>query len=116
MTEHHLEGLDQALEYDGNHTLGDVLRKILAGEAQLWEEDDAVIVTEIQQYPQARTVHFWLAAGDLDAVVKLSQRVMAWAKEDLHCTKATLAGRKGWERALASEGWEPKVRIMGREL
>lgn len=116
MSEELLAGLDEALSYDGNHTLGDVLRKILHGEAQLWEEDDAVIVTEIQQYPRARVVHFWLAAGDLGAVVRLSHRVMAWAKRDMHCEKATLAGRKGWERALASEGWEPTVRIMGRDL
>lgn len=116
MTERHLAGIDAALEYDGNHTIGDVLRKILAGEAQLWEEEDAVIVTEIQQYPQARVVHFWLAAGELEAVVRLSQRVMAWAKNEMQCSKATLAGRKGWERALVSEGWEPTVRIMGRDL
>lgn len=111
-----LADLDRALAYaGGTHTLGDVLRQILAGTAQLWEAEDAVIVTEVHDYPRMRVVHFWLAAGRLDAVVDLSHRVLNWAK-GAGCARATLAGRKGWERVLAADGWEPMLIVMGRDV
>jgi hypothetical protein len=111
-----LAGLEEALRHGGGtHTLGDVLHQILAGEAQLWEAEDAVIVTEIHQAPRAKIVHFWLAAGEKEAVVALSRTVLEWARTE-GCGQATLAGRRGWERVLSAEGWTPRLTLMGREL
>jgi hypothetical protein len=113
---HHLAGLVEALERGGStHAVEDVLREIEKGEAQLWEADGALIVTEIHDTPRKRLLHFWIATGELEPVIALSHRALEWAKEQ-GCTQATLAGRKGWEKALASEGWSPTLILMSREV
>ena len=56
--------IEDALEYaQFSHTLEDVLRVVLAGDAQFWPESNAALVTEIIDYPQRRTLRFWLAGG-----------------------------------------------------
>lgn len=116
MSPSHLAGLVEALEYGGGtHTIEDVLRQIEAGKAKLWVRRDALIVTEIHQTPRAKVLHFWLATGSLDEVVALSREVLEWGKQE-GCEQATLAGRRGWERVLASEGWAPMLTLMGRVL
>lgn len=106
--------LAEALEHGGGtHSLNDVLAQIEKGDAQLWQNEGGVIVTEMKDTPNKRVVHFWLAAGELESVVALSKDVLAWAKEK-GCEQATLAGRRGWERVLASEGWAPMLTVMSR--
>jgi hypothetical protein len=106
-----IEGLEKALEYaGGSHTLGDVLSRISSGHAQLWESPNAVIVTEVYEERKKR-LHFWLAAGEKKEVVELSGRVLEWGKS-IGCVRATLAGRKGWLRALRSEGWRPSNLVL----
>ena len=116
VTELTLEGLEKALSYSrGTHTVGDVVAQILCGAAQLWEDTDALIVTEIIETPRRKVVHFWLATGEMAPVIQLHYRVLDWAKEQ-GCTLATLAGRKGWAKALAGVGWETDMVFMGQEL
>lgn len=111
-----LTGLQQALEYaGGTHTLRDVAEQIRAGDAQIWVDEDAVIVTEIHQTPRMKVCHFWLASGQMDAVVELSHHVLEWA-HGVGCTRATLSGRRGWERALAAEGWSLATVVLQREV
>jgi hypothetical protein len=111
-----LPGLEKALRLGGNtHTLADIADMAEAGYAQIHTAKDAVIVTQIHNEPQKKVVHFWLASGDLEPVVELSHRVLDWAK-GIGCTQATLAGRKGWEKVLASDGWRPMLTVMGREI
>lgn len=116
MSPAHLSGLVEALERGGStHTVEDVLRQVEAGEAKLWVRGAALIVTEIHQTPQVKVLHFWLATGSLDEVVALSREVLEWGRAQ-GCEQATLAGRRGWERVLASEGWAPMLTLMGRVL
>ena len=111
-----LPGLATALEYaGGTHTVEDMLDQIKRGEAQLWTSENACIVTEVHTTPRLKVLHFWLATGALDAVVALSRDVLGWGKV-VGCQSATLAGRRGWERVLASEGWSPMLSVMGREV
>lgn len=114
LSEEHLAGLEAALRRGGDtHSLADVADAIEAGEAQLWVDGDSVIVTEILEHPRSKTVHFWLAAGSMDGVINLSHRILDWAKGE-GCTRASLTGRKGWAKALISEGWEMSSVLMGR--
>jgi hypothetical protein len=111
-------GLDAALGYaGGTHTLGDVLETILAGGAMLHEREGAAIVTEFLEYPRRRVLNFWLATGELDAVIALSRELLERAKNEWGCQEAVFLGRRGWEKALTSEGWarEPMV-LMSRQL
>lgn len=106
--------LEEALSYSGGtHTLEDVFDQIERGDATLFRAENAVIVAELRDTPQMRVVHFWLAAGKLGAVKALSDRVLEWARGE-GCTRATLAGRRGWERALPD--WSVELVLMGREV
>ncbi|HKJ87167.1 MAG TPA: hypothetical protein VKA48_01420 [Gammaproteobacteria bacterium] len=112
---HHVDELEKALALDGGHTLGDVIQLALERKAQVWESERAVIVTQIHDAPRQRTLHFWLAAGELADVVELSHEVLEWGRA-VGCQRATLAGRKGWERVLETEGWSYELTILGRDL
>jgi len=116
LTEEHLTGLEEALaQGGGGHALEHVLAAIQRKEAQLWIEGPCVIVTEVNDTPLRRELHFWLAAGTLDEVIHLSNKVKEWGR-DQGCTVATLCGRRGWTRALAKEGWGHQLSVMGQRL
>jgi hypothetical protein len=111
-----LPQLREALAHGGNtHTVGDVVNALLDGAAQLWVDEGALLVTEVETYPRLMALHFWLAAGELSAVIALSQRAMEWGRS-IGCTRASLSGRRGWERALAAEGWAATRTVMERAL
>lgn len=112
----HFAGIEDALRqgHDG-HTVADVLDAIERGDAQLWCNADGVLITEVHHTPRALVLHFWLAAGELHAVIELSNDAMKWGRV-IGCTRATLTGRRGWERALRNEGWSFVHTVMGREL
>ena len=99
----------------GTHSVEDVLDQIERGDAQLWTEQDALIVTEIHDYPQKKVLHFWLATGEIASVVSLSNHILAEGKK-MGCDQATLAGRKGWERVLGSAGWSPMLQVLSKEI
>jgi hypothetical protein len=112
----HVAGLEAALDAGGGtHTLQDVADKVEAGEAQLWEEENAVVVTELVTTPQMKVLHFWLGAGELEDVVALQERLIEWGKS-VGCQRAALSGRKGWEKVLAGSGWSPELVLMGRDI
>lgn len=114
--EDRVSGLEEALAFGGDtHTVMDVLDHIERGDAKLWLSDDALIVTEVHEYPRKRVLHFWLATGEIASVIELSHCILAQAKDD-GFDQATLAGRKGWERVLGSQGWSPSSRVMIQEL
>jgi len=116
ITEAHLQGLEEALEHGGGtHNIEHVLAAVRRGEAQLWLDDDAAIVTEVNDTPNEKELHFWLATGTLSDVLALMNKVTEWGRTR-GCTVATMAGRFGWKKILANEGWEPQMIVMGRRL
>lgn len=106
-----------ALEYaEGTHSLDDVRRMILAGDAQLWLGARSAIVTEVASYPSGlKTVHYWLVGGAMSEVLDMQDRIDGWAKS-IGCTRATACGRRGWERVLAQRGWRAAGVSYAREL
>lgn len=111
-----VHGLEIALAHGGDtHSVEDVLQQIERGDARLWLGEDALIVTEIHDYPQRKVLHFWLATGEIASVVALSNTILAEGKK-MGCAQATLAGRKGWERVLGADGWSPMLRVMSKEI
>jgi len=117
VTEATLKGLEKALAHSlGTHSVGDVVAQILSGDAQLWEDEDALFVTEVHDTPQKKLLHLWLATGDMAALRRLHHRILRWAYEEQGCEMVTLAGRRGWERELANDGWAPVMTVMSKEL
>jgi len=96
--------IEDALEYaHGSHTLNDVWDAVERGHAQFWPAKDAGLVTEIIDYPQRRTLRFWLAGGDLETLRVLEDEAIEWSKQ-WGCTACEIIGRRGWVRAL--DGYE----------
>lgn len=112
--QHHVPGIAAALESCGDlNTVEDVMQAILAKEAQVWGDRRALIITQL--FPDDSTVHFWITTGELDATLWWSEAVMSWAR-GLGYNRATLTGRKGWERVLADSGWRFQAVLLGKDL
>jgi len=92
--------IEAALEHaHGSHKMGDVFGSIVKGDAQFWFSEDAGLVTEIIEYPQRRTLRFWLAGGNLSTLKQMEADAIEWSK-DWGCTACEIIGRRGWVRAL----------------
>ena len=87
------------------------------GRLQYWPGSNSVVVTEIIEYPQKRTLHFFLAAGNVAELEVMYPVIEEWGRVQ-GCTAATLSGRHGWERSFLAkrEGWKPKLVVMMKEL
>jgi hypothetical protein len=83
----------------GTHGMGDVRAGVEAVRFQFWPGERAAIVTEIIEYPRMRALHFFLVGGAMDELLAMKPHIEAWGK-GLGCTRATCAGRFGWERVL----------------
>jgi hypothetical protein len=109
---HHVPGIQEALDRCGEtRTIEDVIAEVQSQHAQVWGDERALIITQLV----GEYVHFFIATGEMDAVVELSHEIMQWAR-DLGYTKATLTGRRGWVKALAHEGWQERAVLMERDL
>lgn len=108
-------GLERALALVGTHTVEDLVQRVVDGKAQVWEEGEALIITEVLQYPQKRVLRFWAATGELEDCITLSRRILEWGKEQ-GCKLALLTGRRGWTKPLRTEGWTEKLAVLTKEL
>lgn len=102
---HFLPRLQKALRYTGTHEVEDVAQSLRTGEAKLWTEGDALIITQVEDTPNMRVLIFWLAAGRLEDVLALAERCYAWGREN-GCQRAAMLGRKGWAPTLTKRGWK----------
>lgn len=89
-----------ALEYsNGTHSLEDVAMALNRDEMQLWPGINTAIVTEIITYPKLKCIHVFLAAGDMDEVIRILPYIEKHGKME-GCTRMTMTGRKGWEKVM----------------
>lgn len=57
-------------------------------------------------------IHVWLGSGDLNELLEMRPLVERAGRE-WGCTRATISGRLGWDRALKSHGF---VRVLEKTL
>jgi hypothetical protein len=109
--------LRRALDYAGNthRWPEDVLPMLRDGRARFWERGDAVIITEMHEYPRARAVNYWLVAGTLPDTLALHADIEAHARA-IGATRLEAGGRPGWTRSLIKLGWAPSGVIYRKEL
>ena len=89
-----------ALEYcDGTHSLEDVAMALDKDEMQLWPGVNTALVTEIVNYPQKKIIHVFLAAGDMNEVIRMLPYIEEHGKKE-GCSLFALTGRKGWEKVI----------------
>lgn len=110
---HHIEA---ALEYSGGtHVYEDVERSILEGRMQIWPGRKSAAVTEIIEYARKKVLHIFLAGGDMAELIDMIDSAAAWGRTQ-GCTSLTMSGRKGWERVLGQNGFEPVMIVMERAI
>ena len=117
-TPEHRRLVETSLAYEGGSTtVDDVEAGIARGEAMLWLGPHSVIVTQLDEQPQRRILHFFLAAGRMDELEAMTPGILRWGEEQ-GCTVARLVGRKGWTRSfLARTGWtDTQLVIMEKPL
>jgi len=111
-----LDRLEAALAYGGTQDLSSLVAAARDGRAQLWEGDDALVATEVIDYPLCRAVRIAGAAGSLNGVMALDPLVTAWA-ESQGARRMEAGGRPGWDRVgLAAWGWERRGSFWTKQL
>ena len=89
-----------ALEYgDGTHSLEDVAMALDKDEMQFWPGNNTAIVTEIVTYPRKKIIHVFLAAGDMNEVIRILPYIEKHGKSE-GCVQLAMTGRKGWEKVM----------------
>lgn len=108
--------VDSALEYaGGTHEFEDVVAEVATGAMQFWPAKKSCVVTQIVSYPQMRTLHIFLAAGDLAEIKDMDETFREFGKK-LDCKHVTLSGRRGWTKALADIGYKSVHTTMAKEI
>ena len=99
----------------GTHLFQDVVECVKLGTMQFWNAPKGCMVTEILNYPRKKVFHIFLAGGNLAQIKDFSDSAIHFAKLN-GCTAMSLAGRRGWVKALADLGWEEKFTTMSVEI
>lgn len=99
----------------GTHLFQDVVECVKLGTMQLWNAPKGCMVTEILEYPRKKVLHIFLAGGDLGQIKDFSDSAIYFGKLN-GCTAMTLAGRRGWVKALTDLNWEEKFTTMSVEI
>ena len=91
----------------------DVVVRLLEGSAQLWLGEASAMITEVVREP--RTLHIWLAGGNLVDLMSMNGGTSAWART-MGCKSVTINWRKGWFRALRRLGFRPDGDLLRKAL
>jgi hypothetical protein len=97
------------------HEIEDVMRALRTGDAQIWVENDSVVVTEVLVFPKRTVLRYWLAAGDMDDMLTLLPKLEQWGREQ-GATLAEMVGRRGWRKEAAAHGYEAAATIYRKDI
>lgn len=108
--------IEAALQHsEGTHTFEDVAQGLVEGRFQAWVNGGSIAVTEIITYPRKRALHCFLAGGKMAEIVEMMPAASDWGRM-MGCSSFTVAGRKGWMRALRRYGWRPAFYVVQCDL
>jgi hypothetical protein len=108
--------IEAALEYaGGTHEFSDIVDSVKAGQMQFWPGRSSAAITEIVVYPRSKALHVFLAGGEMAELITMIDSAVIWGRAQ-GCNAMTMAGRKGWEKVLARQGWNPVMSVMEREI
>ena len=103
-----------ALHHAGDtHEPRDVIDMILDGMAELFVGEDCAVVTQEIELPIGIQLHFWLAGGDLDELVRI-QRDIETAARSRGIRRISIIGRRGWRAKL--DGYREAGVILVQEI
>lgn len=109
--------LERALsEGGGTHTLADIERLCAEGRLQQWDGPNSIIITEVLEAPQRKTLLFFLAAGKLQELRAMLPPILEWGKLQ-GCQAASFIGRFGWQRTFVRKfGFREQAIMMEADL
>jgi len=108
--------IEDAIKRSGNlNTWAEVCAGIRSGKMQLWPTERGCIITEIVVYHDTNALHVFLAGGELDEILQMTENVKEWAKLQ-GCSFASFDGRFGWQKPLEKIGWKPHSITMHLEF
>jgi hypothetical protein len=106
----------KALRLSGDtHSIEDVIEALRDGQMQAFWNDTSVVITEVAHTPKRQLVSIFLAAGDLDGVMDLHEKIYDWAIESGY-DFARILVRPGFARLLERKGWKKRQIVMELEL
>jgi hypothetical protein len=107
--------VDALHEAGRTHEIEDVMRALRIGDAQVWVENDSVIITEVLVFPRRSVLRYWLAAGDMDDMLTLLPKLEAWGRER-GVTLAEMVGRRGWLKEAKAHGYTAAATIYRKDI
>jgi hypothetical protein len=106
----------QALAHaGGTHWYEDILYEVQKGNMFFWPAEKSFMLTEVVQLPRKRIFHVFLAAGSLEEIKEMEPSLEHYAKA-MDCDYITLAGRKGWGKALEKLGYKISHFDVAKEI
>lgn len=95
----------------GLYNLNDILTAIGEGRMQSFVENNTWAITQVNQYPRARTLQLVGLVGDLEDVDALHGKILDYADE-ANAGLLSTYGRMGWlrEGSYARLGWKLKAK------
>ena len=113
-----IELIDASIEDNPFYSREAILALIQSGEAQLWNTDNSILVTELIKNNQsgALSIQVVVGGGELSEIIPgLTTQAEQWAKS-LGAKKARFDGRPGWVRAMRSYGYHEVSRTAEKDL
>lgn len=109
-------------QYDPGYTTDDLLQRVQLRDAQLWvvlspDSVAAVIITEIQVFPQYKSLHAPYIAGDeMGEWFGHAFEVLESFAQSHGCKYLTGCGRRGWVRYGKGRGYDEGMTIIRKDL
>jgi len=108
--------IEAALPYaGGTHTIEDIEAEIGRGQLALMAGRESAMLCEIRNYPRLRALHIFLAGGDLKELRSFNA-MMDNAARVMECSRISIGGRHGWERALSDLGYRKRWTVLSKEI
>ena len=98
--------LVEALNHSGgSHTFQNIVDAVQQEVMQFWPMEKSCLVTEVINYPNLKTLHIFLAGGDLEEIKSIDS-TLEFLCQEIGADYISLSGRRGWIKALADIGYE----------
>jgi hypothetical protein len=101
--------LDRVLDRMGGiYQLPDILERVADGRMQSFTHMNSWLITQVQEYPRAKTMDWIAAVGDLEDCCVIHDQALAFADErSIPLIRAW--GRRGWMPFARDRGWRLKT-------
>lgn len=108
--------IEAALPYTGGtHAIADIEAEMRRGHLALLAGQNSAMLCEVRNYPRMRALHIFLAGGDLMELKSFDPMIDSAARS-LGCSRISIAGRHGWERALSDLGYRKRWTVLSKEM